>query len=272
MAVMTMKKLPSKTFILALTLATSCFLANPHQGLTQQVAGNTDAAQLAANIANTSRDWLNGRLSTPGTSGELHEAARSNQSGQLVVRYNIVVKGAPKDQIYTLLSWPINAPKPLEQMKGVSIGADGLVICAGKTAEQCVGEKENDLVDFVLSPAQGEVFRMALVSADGKTKIFFATVPDPIIKKSKTCSLEVIRLLPRFELVLIRAKGYVPNEDLLFASKSYDESQDRRVKADGDGGYFSALMPFVRDKQNGKTSLSLMGGGCSLELSFEWGK
>jgi hypothetical protein len=253
-------------------LATSCLLANPEQGSAQEAAGNSDAAQLAANIANTSRDWLNGKFSTPGTSAELHETARLNQNGQLGVRYNIVVKGAPKDQTYTLVSWPINAPKPVEQIKGLSIGTDGLVVCAGKTPEQCVGEKENDLVDFVLSPAQGEVFRMALVSADGETKIFFATIPDPIIKKSKTCNLEVIRLMPRFELVLIRAKGYVPNEDLLFASKSYDESQERRVKADADGGYISALMPFVKTKQNGRTSVSLKGGSCGVALSFDWGK
>lgn len=188
------------------------------------------------------------------------------------MRYNIIVKGAPRNQIYNLYSWPISARGPSEQTKGLSIGPDGLVICAGKTPDQCAGEKEDDPVDFVLSPAKGEVFRMALVSADGETKVFFGAAPDPIIEKNNSCSLEVLRLMPKFELILMRGKGYRPNEDLLFFSKSYEESHEKQARADSDGGYLLALMPFVKDKQNGKTTLSLKGGACAPAVSFEWGK
>jgi len=232
----------------------------------------TDAGQTAAKIANTTKDWLGGKLSTPGTNGELREVAKLKQNGQLRVRYNIVVTGAPNDQIYTLYSWPINAREPSEQIKGLSIAPNGLVVCAGKTPDQCVGDKKDDPVDFVLSPAKGEVFRMALASADGETKVFFGAVPDPIIEKDKSCSLEVLRLTPRFELILMRAKGYRPNEDLHFSSKSYEESHEKQAKADGDGTYVLALMPFVRDRQNGKTTVSLQAESCAPVVSFEWGK
>jgi len=215
---------------------------------------------------------MNGKLSNPEVSVEMHEVSRSSDAGQPSVQYNVFVKGAPKGQIYRLMSWPINAASPLEQMKGLSISADGLVFCAGRTPEQCVGEKKDDPVDFTFSPRRGEVFRMALISVDGSTKIFFAFVPDPIINKNNSCSLEVIRLMPKFELVLIRGQGYQPNENLLFVSKSYDESQEKQVKADTDGMYVSAIMPFVKNKQNGRTALTLKGRGCAPELSFEWGK
>lgn len=268
-----MKILLSTTFVLALVLLGFFGLGRSQQSSAQEAAGKaTDPTQLAAKMANLTRDWMNGKLSTPGTAAEIHEVARSSDRGQLLVQYNVFVKGAPKDQTYTLMSWPINAAGPLEQTKGLSISADGLVVCAGRTPEQCVGEKIDDPVDFTFSPGQGEVFRMALVSADASAKVFFAVVPDPIIKKNKNCSLEVIRLMPKFELALIRAKGYQPNEDLLFASKSYDESQEKQVKADTDGGYVSALMPFVKDKQSGRTTVKLKGGGCASEISFEWGK
>src|SRR5271154_6860741 len=254
----------------ALIFATSAPLAEPLEAQAPEAADNANAAQLAAKIANMTGDWLNDKLSTPGTSGELREMERSKQNGQLALRFNYI-KGAPEDQDYNLISWPINAPSPSEQMKGLSVGADGLVVCAGKSPEQCVGEKENDPVDFMLSPAKGEVFRMALVSADGDTKIFFATVPDPIIEKHNSCSLEVVRLMPKIELILLRAKGYRPNEELLFSSKSYNESHEKQAKADSDGAYLLALTPFVKDKRYGKTTLSLKGGACAPVLSFEWG-
>jgi len=255
-------------------LAVTCcllLLAMSH-GVRAQQRGVADATQTAAKIANTTRDWLGGKLSTPGTTGELHEVARSRQTGQLGVRYNIVVKGAPNDQLYTLYSWPINAREPFEQVKGLSIAPNGLVVCAGKTPDQCVGDKKDDPVDFVLSPAKGEVFRMALASADGETKVFFGAVPDPIIERDKSCSLEIIRLMPKFELILMHGKGFRPDEDLLFSSKSYDESHEKQAKADSDGAYVLALMPFVKDKQNGKTTLSLKSEACAPVVSFEWGK
>jgi hypothetical protein len=258
--------------ILTLFLVGSSWLAALPQGSGQQEVSDAALAQQAAHTANTTRDWLNGKLSTPGTSAELREVSRTNQSGQLALRYNVFVKGVPKDQTYTLFSWPINAPSPSEQMKGLSIANDGLVVCAGRMPVQCVGDKEDDPVGFTLSPARGEVVRMALVSANGKTKLFFATIPDPIIQKNKTCSLEVVRLTPQFELVLVRARGYQPNEDLLFASKSYDESHEQRVKADTDGGYATALLPFAKGKQNGRMVLSLKSNSCTSELSFDWGK
>jgi hypothetical protein len=70
----------------------------------------------------------------------------------------------------------------------------------------------------------------------------------------------------------MRAKGYQPNEELLFWSKSYDEVHEKRVAADSGGEYVSALMPAVKDKPNGKTDLKVQAKSCSADLSFEWGK
>jgi len=269
-----MKILHSLAYSIVLAVLGFCGLAKPQPSSAQEPQGNvTDPMKVAAGMANLTRDWLSGKLSTAGTSVDIHEVSRSNDGGDLRVRYNFFVKGAPKDQTYTLMSWPINAAKPLEQMRGLTISATGLVVCAGRTPEQCGdSQKLDDPVDFTFVPGRGEIFRMALVSADGDAKVFFAIVPDPIIKTNGGCSLEVVRLMPRFELVLIRAKGYQPKEDLLFASKSYDESHEGQVKADTDGTYVSAILPFVKGKPSGRTTVKLKGGGCAPEISFEWGK
>jgi len=228
--------------------------------------------QVATELTDATRVWMDSKPTTPGASGKLRETNRTSQDGRLRVAYNMAIEGAPKDQTYELIAWPINSPKPIEQMKGLSIGADGVVVCAGKKPDQCVGEKEDDPVNLALFPAPGEVARFALISEDQKTKIFLAVVPDPIASKSGPCSIEVVRLMPQFALAMVRARGYAPNEHLVFSSKSYDEAHKNNMTADANGNFLSAFLPAVKGKKHGETTLSVKGGSCKASTSFEWGE
>jgi hypothetical protein len=232
---------------------------------------SADPFKEPAAITKMTTDWMSGKLSSAGVSVEIKEVDRSTDGGQLKVQYHVFVKGAPKDLLYTFSAWPINAVGPVEQMKGLSLMPDGLVVCAGRLPGQC-GQKEqpDDPVEFTFAPGQGEVFRLALTSADGKWKAFFAMVPDPILKTDKSCSVEVIRLTPKFELTLVRGKGFQPGEDLTFTAKSYDESHVNKVKADSNGEYVSALLPAVKKHANGTTALQLKSASCAPDLSFQW--
>jgi hypothetical protein len=269
-----MKILLSKSFVPTLALLAFFAFAKPTLTSAQQAPSNpADPAQIAAKMAGMTREWMDSKNTTPGISVDIRPVSRSNDGGHLTVQYHVFVTGAPKDQNYSLVTWPINAREPSVVIEGMSIGAEGVVVCAGRSADQCGDpNKKDDPVEFTFLPVLGEVCRMAMVSADTKTKIFFAVVPDPIIGRDKSCSLEVVRLMPNFELALVRGKGFQPNEDLQLQSKSYDEAHDNKVKADANGVYFTALLPFVKDKQNGKTNVQLKSGDCSPQVSFEWGK
>jgi hypothetical protein len=251
------------------------FLAILSPAISQQSFGQQapDPFKDPATITKATSEWLSGKMSSPGVSVEIKEMDRSTDGGQLKVQYHVIVTGAPKDQTYNFSAWPINAAGPAPQMEGLSILENGVVACAGRKPGQC-GEKEqpDDPVEFTFMPGKGEVFRLALISADGKWKIFFAMVPDPIIKTDKSCSVEVIRLTPKFELTLVRGKGFQPNEDLAFTSKSYDESHVLKAKADANGEYQSALLPAVKNHATGTTSMQLKGASCAPELSFDWAR
>jgi hypothetical protein len=81
-------------------------------------------------------------------------------------------------------------------MEGLSLLQDGLISCAGRTPEQCGDpNKIDDPVELTFNPATGEVFRMALISQNQKTKLFFAIVPDPVTKSHNGCVIEAIRLV-----------------------------------------------------------------------------
>ena len=81
------------------------------------------------------------------------------------------------------------------------------------------------------TPGIGEIYRHALISEDHTTRIFFSIVPAPMVEQDKTCSLEIVRLSPRFELALIRGKGFTPGELISFHTQSYQEAHDSQTKS-----------------------------------------
>jgi hypothetical protein len=231
------------------------------------------ANEVATKMVSTSRLFLKGRSSDPGITVDLREDSRAQVQGHLTVRYRLYVHGAPAAQTYSLLSWPINANEPSTVLEGVSVGKDGLVICAGKAPSQCGSpDKPDDPVNLAFAAARAEPVRLALVSEDKKLTMMFGTVPDPLATTDRGCVIEAIRLMPRWEVVLVRAKGFKPNEAVQFASKSGVEGRAVAAKADANGEYMTALLPFVDGKQSGTTKVQISSASCAPAVSFEWGK
>ncbi len=269
-----MKTATPRAFLPSLILLTFFSMGTPGQPAAQQSGGNTsDKEKKLADLARTTAGWMSGKGTTPGISVEMRELKRSTDTGHLIVQYHVFVTGAPKDKTYTLVTWPINAITASEQIKGLSLGDDGMVICAGRKAGQCGDpNKKDDPVEFTFGPVPGEIFRLALASADAKIKIYFFAIPDPLTNTSGKCSVEAIRLLPGFEMALIRAKGFQPNEELGYFDKSVDEVIDHKIKADGNGEYISMLLPGVIGHDGGSENVKITGVGCAPEVSFRWGK
>jgi hypothetical protein len=241
---------------------------------------DSDRDPLAGNAAaqrtvTATKRWLAGSMSTPVMSVQLREISRANVKGKLEVQYHIFVTGAPKDQTYTLVDWPPNAPDPAPSIAGLSILEDGLVVCAGRATDQCSHpdkpEKKDAPVKLVFYPLDGEIYRLALVSQDQKAKVFFAVIPAPIQATDNGCTLEVISLRLKNELVLIRGKGFQPNESLVFQSKADEQTQERPDKADANGDYQLPLVPFVKGKDRGTTEVKLQAAKCAPLLKFQWG-
>jgi hypothetical protein len=218
-------------------------------------------------------EWSNNALSTPGLSAELKEVERKTVEGKLMVKYRVFVKGVPAKQPFALLSWPLNSAKPVGDVDGLTVQPDGLLVCAGREAGQCHSAAgKDDPVQLAFYPAKGEPFRFALLSRDEKSKILFSVVPDPIKASANGCEMEVVRLLPKFELAVVRAKGFKANETLSFESKSFNEVRNGSGKADEHGNYVTALLPVVQGHETGTAQVALKSAGCSPSLSFEWGK
>jgi hypothetical protein len=206
------------------------------------------------------------KLSSPGASIEAKEVGRQGP----VVQYHLYVSGLPAEKLYTVATWPVTQRKPSTLMEGVSLGKDGIVMCAGRTPEQCGdSSKKDDPIEFTFSPAKGEPYRLALVSGDNRVAIVI--VPAPITVNDKGCTLSVVRLLPGFETAYFSGSGFAPDTEVTFEGRSYDETHPIKTKTDHAGNLQFAILPFVAGHKNGTTVVSDVGTGCSPKLKFEWG-
>jgi hypothetical protein len=253
----------------------TCGLSDPQQGTSvppSSATAEATANQIAAQMVSTTRAFLRGQSNTPGATIELREISRDRIQGKLVVRYRAYVRGVPVEHLYSAYAWPITQREPSAAVEGATLGKDGVVMCAGRKPDQCSGDKPDDPVDFAFLPVPAEPVRLALISEDKTIRLLVGAVPLPLESKDHDCKIEAIRLTPKWELAMVRVIGFKPNESVHFISDLSGEKKESDGKADANGEYVSALLPFVVEKDQGTTKVRVIGAQCSPEISFDWGK
>ena len=238
--------------ILALLVLLSSMLAGQDQ----------KASEVAQKQVNGIVNW-NDEMNSPGARMELRELTRGEKDGGLLVFYDIIVTGTPRDQSYALFYWPITRAEADVVAPKVWIGAEG--VCAVR--DQCKGS----LIRLSFNTAKAEPHRVMLVSKDGKHHVVGMVIPDPINATDQGCSLEVVRLGPKFELALIRGKGFKPKEQVKFVSNSAGEQIDGIRDVNDDGTLRLVLAPFVKGKDTGTDEVTVKGSNCSPVISYKWG-
>jgi hypothetical protein len=210
--------------------------------------------------------------STPGMKAEIELLKKREAEGRLLVQYRIKVSGAPHNQPFTLMAWPVTRNDPAAVMDGLAVAQDGTVGCPANSTGSCARRFKGAELLLDYEATKGEIFRHALISADQKARIFFSIVPAPILASDQGCSLEVVRLDPNFELVLVRGKGFQPGEDLRFHEQSFQEVHDLPVKVDAKGEFQAQLTPAIKGRVGGTSNVAAAGKSCLPTISFDWGQ
>jgi len=225
--------------------------------------------ELMKKTAQATIDWDSS--TTKGAKVDVLLIKKDQADGKPVMQYRLKVSGAPKDKLYSLMAWPITIPRPATMMDGLAIAADGTVGCPPNSNRSCAQHMKGAELKLTYTPGIGEIYRHALISEDHNSRIFFSIVPAPMVEEDKGCSLEIVRLSPRFELALIRGKGFTPGEQITFRTQSYQEVHDQQPKANPQGEFWATLSPWVKGRTMGTTQVSVKGRACAPALSFEWG-
>jgi len=84
-----------------------------------------------ADILRAQPAWL--KQSSRGATLEATQGVRDGST----VQYHLIAKGLSSDVVYQVLAWPVTDPAPQVSIEGVSIGKDGIVMCAGREPNQC---------------------------------------------------------------------------------------------------------------------------------------
>jgi hypothetical protein len=225
--------------------------------------------ELMAKTAQATIDWDSS--TTKGAKVDVLLIKKDQTEGKPVMQYHVKVSGAPKNKLYTLMAWSITMPQPAAMMDGLAIAADGTVGCPPNSTRNCAQRMKGAELKLTYTPGIGEIYRHALISEDHTTRIFFSIVPAPMIEQDKACSLEIVRLSPRFELALIRGKGFTRGEQISFHTQSYQEVHDTQPKVNPQGEFWATLSPFVKGRTMGTTEVLVKSKTCAPTLSFEWG-
>ena len=242
--------------------------APPSPASTPMTQASSDEV-IMAKTAQATIDW--DKSTTPDAKVDVQLIKKGQADGKPVMQYRVKVNGAPKNKLYRLIAWPITLPVPATMMEGLAIAADGTVGCPPDSTRSCAQQMKGAELKLTYTPGIGEIYRHALISEDHASRIFFSIVPAPMVEQDKTCSLEVVRLSPRFELAVIRGKGFIPGDQLVFHTASYQETHDSQPKVDPRGEFWAVLSPFVKGRTMGTTQVSVRGKSCAPALSFEWG-
>jgi hypothetical protein len=239
-------------------------LATPHP----QVSDDEDIAK-ATKITQATMNW--DTSGTPGTKAEVLLLKKGDYQGKPMADYRVKISGAAPGGQYTLMAWPVMLEQPVVAMEGLAIAADGTVGCPASSTKSCAQRIKGAELHLTYVPSPGEIYRHALISEDHQTRIFFSIVPDPIVANDKACSLEVVRLSPQFELVVVRGKGFQPGEQLHFHTQSYQEIHDTAVTANALGEFGAGLTPTVKGRVAGSSTVLATGKNCAPTISFNWG-
>src|SRR5579859_8145494 len=266
---------------LCLALLGACLAAFGQARPAQQPPAKTQAAPqppqdndaaIQTKLTETATATINWDKSTsPGVKVDVQLIKKDQANGRPLMQYRLKIAGAPHNKLYNLIAWPIMVAQPATIMEGLAIAADGTVGCPPDSKQSCAQRFKGAELKLTYTPALGEIFRHALISEDHQTRIFFSIVPAPMVEHDKSCTLEVERLGPRFELALIRGRGFTPGEQLAFHTQSYQEVHDSQPKVDPSGEFWAVLTPFVRARTMGTMEVSVRGKSCAPTLGFEWG-
>jgi hypothetical protein len=252
-------------------LLTPFFLAFAPTGQQPKTA-QPAADEREAEFQRTAQATINwDQSTTPGIKASPELIKKADVQGQQVLEYRVRVTGAPHNQGYTLIAWPITLANPVTMMDGLAIAKDGTVGCPPDSTASCAQRMKGAELKLTYSPGLGEIYRHALISDDKKSKVFFSFVPYPIAEKDKNCSLEVVELKPEFGLVLVRGSGFQPGELIQFHAASYQDLHNASVKADAQGRFVAPYTPWVKGRTMGVSEVSATAKGCAPKLSFNWG-
>jgi len=189
-----------------------------------------------------------------------------------MLRYRLLIPGAPEHQSYVLEVWRIGTDVQLTPQQ-VYTNAKGLVMWHAPRPDQenkdSLNSKEEIEVD--LRASRGEPIRYILVSPDGKLLFPGAVVPFPVESTNNNCHMEARLAFPDANGILVYLDGLVPNSAVPLQTVSGTVTQSPHIIADEKGHAVAIVAPMVAGNNAGVVKISMTIKACSVSVEVPWG-
>jgi hypothetical protein len=199
---------------------------------------------------------------------EMQREANGTVSSQV----HIFVTGAPAGTVFEQQAIAVGQDTPKPEIGGITIGKDGILMCAGRTPYDCGDPKKpDDPLEFTMMESiKGESYRFLFVSDAGT--IGTVIVTNPIANKNNGCALSAIRLTPGFEIALLTAAGLPPDSDIHYIVTPGSDGE-KSIHTNALGVARFSILPFVKPGQkSGSVKIKINEKQCSPEVSYDWGR
>jgi hypothetical protein len=207
------------------------------------------------------------KFNSPGATLVVKETGRVRVNGQTVITYNLFVSGLPKEFQYTLWVRPPGGNP--QAAANAFLNKDGLVVNILADPAQNVAE---DPINLKVLAGRGEPKQFAVISHDGKYRVFGQAVPFPIAKTSGPCSISATMMGPNYGAVFVVVTGLQPKEEFQIHQRSGNENGDTKAAAAEDGSYRTIVYPFVKGQPSGKLKFAVTAKACSVDVEVPWGQ
>ena len=213
-----------------------------------------------------SRDQWGEKYNSPGATLTYKEIGRARIEGRTVITYNLFASGLPKNEHYVLCS--LNVGGEPQAVTDAYLNDERKVVNVLADPAHHVAE---DPINVKAFGGKGEPIQFALTSDDDRLRAFAQVIPFPLEVLSGPCHLAAIETGPYYYGMFIGLTGFQPNEDLAIEQQSGDEGGHTNAKANEQGGYNAALLPFVKGQRSGKARFYVTAKSCKIGIQFPWG-
>lgn len=213
------------------------------------------------------KDQWSEKSNSSGATLVLKETGRTQNNGQTVVSYRLFASGLPKDLDYTLLTRLVGLDP--HAVANAFINNDGLLVNVLADPAHNIAE---DPIDVRAVAGRGEPKQFALVSNDGRYRVFGQAVPFPIESAAGSCHISATMLAANYEFVLITVGGLAPKEELQVNVRSENEGRQNQATATDQGTYQVLTGTYVQGKPSGTARFEVSAKSCKVGLEFPWGK
>jgi len=225
------------------------------------------ALSLACSAQTKDKTEWSEQYNSPGATMVVKETDRARVNGQTVVKYHLFVSNLPKDSEYALC-WKLPGTEP-QTVASAFINKDGLVVNVLADPANNVAE---DPIDLIVVAGRGEPKEFALISNDGKFRVFAEVVPFPISKSNGPCTISAKMMGQDYFLVLIVVTGLQSKEEFQIKQRSGNEGGTSKATATENGSYRTNIFPFVKGEPSGKLQFAVTAKTCNLDIEVPWGR